>query len=116
MRSLVLVLALAISHVALTVCQLTCSAHVAGHQHDAAVPSCHESSQMYDGPALRAPNLCQHSEGELLLAKAPPAFQLLVAQVPSTDSVVLIERPTNTLGTTGISSGSPPPLLLPLRI
>lgn len=116
MRTLVLILALAVSPVALTVCQLTCSAHVAGHQHAAAVSSCHERTQAPDGVDLKADNTCRHSEGELLLAKASPAFQLLVVPMQSTTAVMLIERSTNSLEATVTPSASPPLVLLPLRI
>jgi hypothetical protein len=115
-RPLILLLALAISPVALTVCQLTCSAHVAGHQHAAEVPSCHESMPESDGPALKPDNLCRHSEGDLLLAKAPPVFQLSVVPTEASTFVVLIERPTDSLEATAIPSASSPLLLLPLRI
>jgi hypothetical protein len=116
MWSFVLVLALAISPVALAVCQVTCAEQVAGHQHDADVPSCHESTQASEGVALKTDNTCRHSEGELVLAKALPAFELALAPLQSTSVAVQIGRLTYAFEATAISSASPPPLLLPLRI
>ena len=115
MRSLVVILALAVSPAVLTVCRLTCSVPAGGHQHAAEV-SCHKNSQVSDGPALNGEDLCRHADDDVLLANASQAFQLWVVSVQLSSPVVVIERPINSLSTTAFSSASPPPLLLPLRI
>jgi len=116
MRSLVFIVALAISPGASTMCQLTCSAQSAGHQHAAEVPSCHESSQESDGPALKADFVCRHSADDVLLADGSQPFQLSAVTVELSSLVAPIARPIYSRDATPISSASPPPPLLPLRI
>ncbi|HKW00010.1 MAG TPA: hypothetical protein VJN96_09295 [Vicinamibacterales bacterium] len=116
MRAFVVLLALAISPVALTVCQLTCSAETALHQHLGGVPSCHESTGLPTGPTVKADSGCEHSDGDLVLTKALTTFQLSVPVPKPSNLIIVVEQQRNVLETTAVWPASPPPPLLPLRI
>jgi hypothetical protein len=116
MRVVGLLLALAVSPLGVTVCQLTCATHAAAHQHRAGASSHESLDDDSAAAALKVDGSCQHHDEQLVLANMLPAYQLAVTSAPLFQMPTIAAPRPISFAAAALASISPPPLLLPLRI
>ena len=117
MRALVLVLCLAVSPLALTLCTVTCALPATPAER-VAMPSCHEDMDATAGLASNAETSCQHDRApsSVVPAKRAVPFALMVAFAPEPVAPIPVSVSTTTADAFVASSPSPPPRLAALRI
>jgi hypothetical protein len=117
MRALVLALAVAVSPIALTICQFTCSQQAMAHQRQDAKPACHESGSVSGGIALGPDGRCHRADSDVQFVKASRPFPSLATAVRSLTALPIRPPASRFADRIPLAPSLTPPLSFsPLRI